>query len=138
MYKSVFFSDQVLENIGRNCETIEGCAKLRDDYVKGAEYWMKLSYDELWNLVFDPKLERSWMVQSGGTCPACKDKVIMYDWKIDAKNKPWKLQCPKCGEYFPKNDFKALRIRLDPRQEKFCYGMGGSSIAVQCGIRGSE
>jgi hypothetical protein len=128
MYKSVFYSDQVLAAIRKNGDTIQGCGKLREDSVKNAEYWMNLSYDELWGLVFDPKLERSWMVQSGGICPSCKDKVIMYNWIIDAKNKPWKLQCPKCGEYFPKNDFEAYYKSGLTKTGKFSYGMADPSL----------
>ncbi len=128
MYKSVFYSDEVLSNIRKNCDAIEGCGKLKDKYVKDAEYWMNLSYDELWNLIFDPKLERSWMVQSGGTCPACKDKVIMYDWIIDAKNNPWKLKCPKCGEMFPKNDFYAYYKSGLTKTGKFSYGMADQRL----------
>jgi len=128
MYKSVFFSDEVLLNIQKNCEVIKGCSDLRDKYIKDAEYWMDLSYDDLWKLIFDPKLERSWMVLSGGTCPACKDKVIMYDWIIDAKNNPWKLKCPKCKEMFPKNDFKAFYESGLTKTGKFSYGMADQRL----------
>ncbi len=32
----------------------------------------------------------------------------MYSWEIDALGQPWKVRCPHCREFFPKNDFGAF------------------------------
>ena len=66
---------------------------------------MKLSDDELWELMFANGIKRSWMVWSNGHCPACQKPVPMYEWMPDALERPWKMQCPQCRELFPKNDF---------------------------------
>ena len=80
------------------------------DIVARAEPWIGLSDDELWNLMFPHTLERAWMVWSDGHCPACKKDVVMYNWKINAWKHSWKLQCPNCGELFPKNDFHTFYL----------------------------
>lgn len=50
-------------------------------------------------------------------CPNCGDEIVSYGnypWKADFWNAPWKLQCPNCGEVYPKNDFHAFyRTALD-------------------------
>ena len=82
--------------------------------IEAAKPWMKLTDDQLWSLMFGPTIHRSWMVLSDGCCPACKKPVPMYNWRIDAMNHPWKVQCPHCEQYFPKNDFGAYyRSGLD-------------------------
>ena len=66
----------------------------------------RLSDDELWDLMFSNSIKRSWMVWSNGHCPACQQPVPMYEWVIHALAQPWKVQCPHCQEFFPKNDFQ--------------------------------
>jgi oligo-alginate lyase len=75
---------------------------------------MALSDDEAWGLMFSPSISRSWMVWSNGHCPTCTNSVPMYRWVINARKHPWKVQCPHCQTFFPKNDFAAFyRSGLD-------------------------
>ena len=66
---------------------------------------MKLPDDALWDLMFANTIKRSWMVWSNGHCPACQKPVPMYEWIPAALQRPWKMQCPRCQQLFPKNDF---------------------------------
>ncbi|MBN2314263.1 MAG: heparinase II/III family protein, partial [Sedimentisphaerales bacterium] len=102
---SFFFPPELINKVRGNAQRYPWAAQAVKDIVARAEPWMELSDDELWNLMFPYTLERAWMVWSDGHCPACKKDVVMYNWKIDARKDPWKLQCPHCGEFFPKNDF---------------------------------
>ncbi len=87
---------------------------VRDRIAAAARPWLEMSDDDLWSLMFGNTIKRSWMVWSNGHCPSCKRDVPMYTWKMDALGKPWKVQCPHCGELFPKNDFAAYyRSGLD-------------------------
>ena len=82
--------------------------------VANAAPWRAMSDDALWDLMFGATITRSWMVWSNGHCPACKEPVPMYEWKMDPHNHAWKVQCPHCKERFPKNDFHAFyRSGLD-------------------------
>jgi hypothetical protein len=92
-FTSTFFGDDVLRNIQTNCEKFPEFKEKRQEIVEAAEKFMEMTYDELWELVFDPNLERSWMVLSDGICPACRKPVVMYDWIIDPFKHPWKLMC---------------------------------------------
>ena len=102
---SFFFPPELMSRARVNAQTYSWAAKALNDIVERARPWMELSDDELWGLMFPHTLERAWMVWSDGHCPACKKDVVMYNWKINAWKHPWKLQCPHCGQLFPKNDF---------------------------------
>lgn len=99
---SAFYPQGVLERVRAGVP-----GEMRDRVVAMAEPWKRMSDEELWSLMYSANLPRSWMVWSDGFCPACKKPIPMYNWKIDAINHPWKVQCPECQKFFPTNDFKA-------------------------------
>ncbi len=102
---SIFFSADAVARAKENAAKHRWAAAIRDNLVAAAQPWIKLSDDELWDLMFSNSIKRSWMVWSNGHCPACKKPVPMYNWQVDALTRPWKMQCPHCKELFPKNDF---------------------------------
>ena len=102
---SALFPAELIANARANAAKYDWAKTVRDQIVKSAEPWMKLSHDELWDLMFGATIERSWMVWSGGHCPSCKKGVPMYTWEIDPFARPWKVRCPHCKALFPKNDF---------------------------------
>ncbi len=113
---SVFFPRERMEKVRANLSRYPSVETFRKGVVESAGRWMSLSDDELWGLMFGPRITRSWMVWSNGQCPACKKDVAMYTWGIDAFAHPWKVRCPHCAEFFPKNDFAAFhRSGLDAR-----------------------
>ncbi len=107
---SVFYPSRIVMIARQNAAQHAWAASLRDIAVKAAEPWMEKSDDELWGLMFGATISRSWMVWSNGHCPACKQSVPMYNWKINAMARPWKVWCPHCSETFPKNDFHAFYL----------------------------
>ncbi len=111
---SLFYPAELIEKAKRNAEDYAWAKRSRDRIVEAAQPWMAFSDDELWDLMFGSTIRRSWMVWSNGRCPACKEGVPMYNWRIDGLRLPWKLKCPHCEELFPKNDFHAYyRSGLD-------------------------
>lgn len=111
---SAFFPPDVVARARSNAREHVWAAAIRDSLLAAAEPWMKLSDDDLWGLMFGNTIRRSWMVWSNGHCPSCGRPVPMYEWIIEAMRRPWKAQCPLCGEFFPKNDFeKFYRSGLD-------------------------
>lgn len=113
---STLYPPAIVQQVRRNVATDTWAASVRDNLVKSAKPWMDKSDDELWSLMFGPGITRSWMVWSNGHCPACGKSVPMYNWKCDALNRPWKVQCPHCKELFPKNDFlKFFKSGLDKK-----------------------
>ena len=81
-------------------------AQTRNALVAAAQPWLDLSDEDLWGLMFGNTIRRSWQVWSDGYCPACRKPVPMYEWIPDALRQPWKMRCPQCQEWFPKNDFQ--------------------------------
>lgn len=102
---SFFFPPKLMSRVRVNTHKYHWGNEILKNIVDRAKPWVELSDDELWGLMFSHTLERSWMVWSDGHCPACKQDVVMYNWKINAWKQPWKLHCPNCGQLFPKNDF---------------------------------
>ncbi len=105
---SVLFHATLIANAQANANRYDWAGRIKDGIVKSAEPFTRYSDDELWAMMFGATIERSWMVWSNGHCPACGQDVPMYNWKIDALNRPWKVACPHCRELFPKNDFYAF------------------------------
>ena len=111
---SAFFPRHRVDLARRNAVRYDWARTIRQELVHDAAPWMKLADEPLWDLMFGPTIERSWMVWSNGHCPACEKSVPMYNWKMDAIGEPWKVRCPHCEEAFPKNDFQAFyRSGLD-------------------------
>jgi len=112
--QSSLYPSAIVERIRANAAADPWAARVRDEIVEATGAWLEKSDDELWDLMFGPTITRSWMVWSNGHCPACNESVPMYNWEMDAMNRPWKTRCPHCGELFPKNDFAAFhRSGLD-------------------------
>ena len=84
-----------------------------------AREWLKMSDDEVWNIIPGPAVPRTCLIVLGGGgredgrgkgCPVCGMKVYegrsgFYPWRFDPKNHPWKVGCPNCGTWFPSNDW---------------------------------
>ncbi len=102
---SVFYPAPLIENARRNIRQYDWAKQIRQSVVEQAEPWAGLSDEELWGLMFGPTITRSWMVWSDGHCPSCEQSVPMYNWEVEALERPWKTRCPHCQELFPKNDF---------------------------------
>ena len=125
---STFYSQEILNIVNQNCVDLLEFKAQKQTAIKAADKYLKFSYDELWEMVFGPELERSWMVKSDGICPSCKKPVIMYDWIIDPHTNPWKLKCPKCGELFPKNDFEAYYKSGLDIEGRFSYNLADDEL----------
>ncbi len=114
--RSVFYPPEVLQTIQRNANTVPWAMEAKKNAITAAEPWLQMSDDAIWELMVPTTITRSWMVWSNGFCPSCKASVTMYNWKIAPFENPWKVQCPTCQEYFPKNDFKKFyQSGLDAR-----------------------
>ncbi len=108
------YPSRLLKQARENADRYPWAAEIRKQIVDAAQPWMKLSDDQLWDLMFGNTIKRSWMVWSNGYCPSCKEGVPMYAWIHHPLEHPWKVRCPHCKELFPKNDFGAFyRSGLD-------------------------
>lgn len=101
----VYFPPELVTRLRANVKSDPWAQDQKRRIVESARPWLQMSDDQLWGLMFGNTLKRSWMVWSDGYCASCKRPVPMYTWKINALQHPWKVQCPHCKEFFPKNDF---------------------------------
>lgn len=106
---SYLYPESFIQKAVDNAGKYEWAKAIRDGITAKAKPWAEASDEELWGLMkFGPRITRSWMVWSDGICPACRKDVKMYDWKPDIWNRRYKLQCPHCEEWFPKNNYDSF------------------------------
>lgn len=127
---SFFFPPEPISRARVNAQKYSWGDKAINNIVAQAKPWLELSDEELWSLMFPHTLERAWMVWSDGYCPACRKDVVMYNWKINAWKYPWKLQCPNCGQLFPKNDFHKFYVTGLDENGVFQHHLASTFIAV--------
>jgi len=125
---SIFYPPEVTARAKANVEKYPWAAEEQKKTVAAAERWARMSDEELWGLMFSHTVERAHHVWSNGYCPACKEDVLMYSWKIDAWKHPWKVQCPHCGEFFPKNDFYKFYLSGLDEHGIFSYELADRSL----------
>lgn len=95
-------------NARRNIERYEWAREIRDQAVGDADKFAQLSDDFLRELVTPQSIPRGTQVNMKHGCPGCGLAIERFGgqpWKVDAIELPWKIECPNCGEVFPKNDF---------------------------------
>ena len=110
-------------NAVRNAKRYKWAREEQRQAIKAAAPWLKVPDRELWMMVTPQTLPRTIhttqirYTDRDAVCPNCRDGIVPYGnypWKIDVLKRPWKLECPNCGEIYPKNDFQAYyRSALD-------------------------
>lgn len=70
---------------------------------------LALPDDQLWEIMPNTRIHREYYVNQHKGCPihgiAIKQHAVFHPWKYDPINKPFKIQCPVGGEWYPSNDF---------------------------------
>jgi len=125
---SFFFPPELMSKARVNTHKYHWGNETLKNIVDRSKPWLELSDDEIWSLMFSHTLERAWMVWSDVHCPACKKDVVMYNWKISAWKHPWKLQCPNCGQLFPKNDFHKFYLSALDEHGIFQHSLADRSL----------
>lgn len=105
---STFFTPERVANARKNIERYAWAKDTKDTTVAAADKFADQSDDWLWNLPTPQAIPRGIEVNMTMGCPKCGKAIAKfgnYPWKVDVFAKPWKIECPSCGEIFPKNDF---------------------------------
>ncbi len=126
---SVIVTSEMRANAVRNCERHEWAATHRDNLIAQVKPWLDMSDEELWNLLPSQDMPRDASVNRGEGCPNCgmEHYEANYNpsrWRWDFADKPWKVRCANCDEWFPKNDFQAYYESALDEQGKFRQGAG--------------
>jgi len=102
------YTEEKRQNIRRNIERYEWARRQRDAALRGAKKWVEMDDETLWKLVPEQALPRSTSVNINLGCPKCGRAVFKHGpkpYKHNWRTKPWRIECPGCGEVWPKNDF---------------------------------
>ena len=107
--------------------------------------YVEMTDEALWDLVTGQQVPRGIHVNPDLGCPECGRQVYEgrgnYPWIVSLE-RPFKIECPSCGQVWPRNDFAAFhrsglgtggvfdRSRAD---EALLVGADGSSFAVDDG-----
>ncbi|MFA5858702.1 MAG: heparinase II/III family protein [Elusimicrobiota bacterium] len=106
--KSTVFTAERVSIARENIAMYKWAKDIKDKTVANAAKFVNASPGCLWELATPQPIPRGITVNLEKGCPNCGNKINCYGnypWKIDVFNKPWKIECPSCGEVFPKNDF---------------------------------
>lgn len=120
--RGVLHTKEMRQNAIRNIERYDWARTEMEQTLSRVDPYLKLSYEELWQLLPGEKMPRSLVVDPENQgCPQCgaeiynqspkknRDYGIFGDpWRFDPFSHPWKIQCPNCKGSFPRNDFAAF------------------------------
>ncbi len=118
-----FHTRERVANLRANCGQYPWAKAQRDAVVRAAAPYLRLSDDQLWQLVPGQQVPRAidvsmWKGRRPG-CPRCGQQINRYGnypYQPDVLGRPWKLTCPSCQAVFPTNDFgRYLASGLDER-----------------------
>jgi len=104
---TVLYTPEDVINARRNVKRYDWAKAELEAVLKVCRPWIARSDEEVWGLVTGQAIPRGIHVNADLGCPSCGREVYRfgnYPWQVSL-DLPWKLQCPSCGEVFPKNDF---------------------------------
>lgn len=102
---STIYTPAMTANARANIVNYSWAQSYRDGVLNYANNWLNMSDEQIWAMPVEQTVPRSIYVHPTLGCPIHGNGVGMYGWKVDPKNKPWKVQCPIGGETWPTNDF---------------------------------
>ena len=108
--RSSIYTEEKRRHIRRNLERYEWARAQRAAAVRSAQVWLDMPDEDLWRMVPEQALPRSTSVNIHLGCPGCGRATFKHGpkpYRHDWRKRPWKIECPECGEVWPKNDFAA-------------------------------
>ena len=123
---------QEVARVRNLCGTEDWAIRQREKAVAGAQRWIEMSDEDLWDFILDAEIPRALNVNFGVGCPVHGKEVFQkgghYPW-IMSPDKPFKVTCPVGGEVYPSNDFEAYlkngrKEKLDTTQPCVDDGFG--------------
>jgi len=107
------FNEAYQIRIRELCRKYEWARSEKKNILDRCAYWKAKSDRDLRISVPSQMVPRSLYLNRKAGCLKCGREVFRhgyYPWRMDPKKHPWKVQCPNCGERFPKNDFFAYYV----------------------------
>lgn len=104
-------TQQMRKNALKNAEKFDWAAQDQQNAIDSAQRYIEMSDEDLWKLIPSQDVPRGIHTNNIVGCPNCGDGIVPYGnypWICDFRDRPWKIECPNCGEVYPKNDFGAF------------------------------
>lgn len=108
---STIYTSQRVANARANILAYSWASSLKTGAVGNADTYANQGWDWLWNFITPQSIPRGIHVCTAMGCPNCGhaiDAYGNYPWVTDPINHPWKIKCPNCQNWYPKNDFRAF------------------------------
>jgi len=105
-----YYTDERLGWMRENIRTHDWAKQARDRVLATADRWAAYDDERLQHLVPPLQVPRCGTVHAGG-CPVHGEEILKHpggrkSWRMSF-DKPYKIQCPVDGEWYPSNDFWA-------------------------------
>lgn len=114
----------------RNVQRYDWARLEKETILHRVEPFLALADEELWALLPSQEMGREHHgYVHGRGCPNCLRihggrEIGRGEWVTDLLGRPWQVQCTRCGEWFPKNDFASYYQSSLDDQHKFRIGTG--------------
>ncbi len=108
--RTVLYTPEEIASARQNVSRYDWAKDELNSTLETCRPWMERSDDDIWRLVTGQSIPRGIHVNPDLGCPSCGRDAYRfgnYPWKVSL-DRPWKLECPSCGEVWPKNDFAAF------------------------------
>lgn len=103
-------TQEQIDRARKACEENPDAARIRDEILEKAEYWVSKTDEELREILPGSEVSRAFNVSAVG-CPVHGEAIYKhgtYPWILD-RDRPFVVKCPIGGEEYPSNDFAAFR-----------------------------
>ncbi len=108
------WTEQYMSGVRRRMQEHESLQQAADETIAAGREIAAHSDRELWSLLADTSIKRTYYVNQNKGCPICGLKIkqhgTFHPWLFDPFERPFKMQCPSCKTSFPSNDFAAGEI----------------------------
>jgi len=107
---------QLREHAKKDDAELQRCLRGSNVQFCGMQYFpaetlVELSDEQLWGLMPSTTIKRALDPNEVKGCPVHGQEVrrfhSYYPWRFDCINRPYKVQCPVGGEWYPSNDYAA-------------------------------
>ncbi|MCK5804501.1 MAG: heparinase II/III family protein, partial [Lentisphaeria bacterium] len=107
--RRTIWTAEYLRGVRRRISEHEALAKEEEEIIAKARRLAHYSDEQLWNLLADMSIKRTYYVNQNKGCPKCGLKIKEFDnfhpWILEPIKRPFKMVCPSCKQIFPTNDF---------------------------------
>lgn len=105
------YTSEYLAGVRRRTQGHQSLRRQAEAVIAKARRIAQHADEQLWGLLADTSIKRTYYVNQNQGCPVCGLKIKKFDnfhpWIMKPFVRPFKMECPSCTRVFPTNDFAA-------------------------------